>query len=476
MARAKSGITAARIPRYVFTAAERVGAGAIVWRVELAPAGIPAQSRGLNARREFQLTHTIRPYAPLHPQSLKSMSRLRRFITPGRFSLSAVLALALFLAHTLDSFQLSSGLGRAEASEACFRQAADWADPAAASPPVAVRAGIPPLRVAVYNLHSGLGPDWRLYAPRREVEHTLSALARRIAEAAPGSDPIDAVALNEVDFGSRRSGWLDEAGFLADELQRLTGNAYAVARGETWRRDFPGLEVRFGNAALVRHPVLATESCILGKSCGGEPAPARYAAVAAGTGLGRLFNEPRGVLRVSVDFHGRPIDLLVSHLEAFLPSRREAQAAEVLERFVRPGATTVLLADTNTVPTAMTRQRPHLAADRTHDILTGGSLLDARIAAAARTGAGDLSPWATYPAEAPLWPLDGILATPDLAPLAVDVIGGRESDHRGLAARYGWATADAAAAQQRWRDILRQRQRSRLSACDLAEAGTERTR
>jgi hypothetical protein len=46
-----------------------------------------------------------------------------------------------------------------------------------------------------------------------------------------------------------------------------------VIRGETWRRDVPGFEVRFGNAALVRLPLVEASACLfhdLG-ACGIRP-------------------------------------------------------------------------------------------------------------------------------------------------------------------------------------------------------------
>lgn len=84
--------------------------------------------------------------------------------------------------------------------------------------------------------------------------------------------------------------------------------------------------------------------------------------------------------------------------------------------------------------------------------------------------------WATYPAQAPEWPLDGAFATPDLAPLAVRVIGGDESDHRGLFVHYGWLTAKATEACGRLHDAVRRRRLARILACDFPELGTEQAR
>jgi len=372
-----------------------------------------------------------------------SLSRLFR---PRRLLLTTLIALALFAA------QLVIGAQSGFASRAsCGAQPADWSTLALpvglGVPPTPV----PPLRVVSYNLHSGLGSRLLPLASRAEVEGNLRAIAAHIAGA--GAVPADAVALNEVDFGSRRTGWIDQATFLAEQLRRLTGEDYQVVRGETWRRDIPGLEVRFGNALLVRHPVVASRSCLLDGPCG---------AVAR-----RWFGgEPRGVLQATLEFHGRELDLLVSHLEAFAPGRRERQAAELRQRFVRPGRTTVLLGDMNAVAAAAQHKRWFVDDDRSHDILTAGKLQDARVVLAARAGLGDLSSWATYPAALPAWALDGAFASPELLPESAHAIGDpASSDHRGLLVRYRWLSPDMAAIQAQWHQSLQHQQRQRLKAC-----------
>lgn len=350
-------------------------------------------------------------------------------------ALRLMLALVLAAACLWGDSRSGSGFLHSEVVGPCAPYLAEAGDLV----PAAFPGTVPDLRAVTYNLHAGLGARWRFFASRHEVERNLRAIAARIASAAPDGAPVDVIALNEADFGSRRSGWLDQAAFLAAELQRLTGHAYHVVRGETWHRNLPGMEVRFGNAALLRHPVLAVESHILGQRRAGE-------FLAAGpVSTGRLFgNEPRGVLRVRIDFHGLPLTVLVTHLEAFATAWREAQAAEIMERFTRREETILLLGDMNAAESTITRRCPPATGDRTHHILSSGVLADARVAMAVRTGAGDLSPWATYPAQAPRWPLDGAFATPDLAPRAVRVIGGGESDHRGLFVHYGWTAAGPA--------------------------------
>jgi endonuclease/exonuclease/phosphatase family metal-dependent hydrolase len=368
-----------------------------------------------------------------------------------------------------NTFQMESVFGLASAADATSERLPYWMDdPAPAR--LSQSSEIPPLRAVTYNLHSGFGSGWRLFASRSEVKANLRAIARRIVEAAPVTSPVDVVGLNEVDFHSRRSGWTDQAAFLADELSSLTGYIYSVVRGETWRRNVPGLEVRFGNAVLVRHPVMEEHVCELGSHCVDESGTT---VDPAGNLFSRILGEKRGIVRVRIDFHDQPVDVLVTHLEAFVLKQREVQAAEILRNYVRPGVPTVLLGDINAVPSDMTAARGPFAADRTHDILTSGKLVDARVRIAALKGLKDLSIWSTYPALEPEWPLDGVFATADLLPQAVRVVGADESDHRGLLVSYGWLDEEMAAKYGRWHDSMRRRQLGIIMNGDLGSPEPE---
>jgi endonuclease/exonuclease/phosphatase family metal-dependent hydrolase len=365
-----------------------------------------------------------------------------------------------------------------------------WLEPAAARAvaPNAIAATTDELRVVTYNVHSGLGGGRALRRPRAVVEANLRTIAVTIAGAAPAASPVDVVGLNEVDFGSRRSGGFDQAAFLADELGRLTGMPYTVARGETWRRTLLGFEVRFGNAVLTRHAVVGATACLLDGS--GACVPAKGAGAGRFDGedgglpalrsagwVDRVLHEARGVVMLTLDLApsasgpvgtGRLVDVLVTHLDAFVQSEREAQAAWLVARFVRSDRTTVLLGDVNAVPTVLTTGRRFFATDRTHDVLTSGALADARVLHAGVRGIADLAAWATFPSDRPVWPLDAVLATLDLMPTDVVTIGDAgASDHRGLAVRYAFAsTLDRAGAVVR-HDAMRRRQAARIAACDL---------
>lgn len=360
---------------------------------------------------------------------------------------------------------------------------------AADGAPCAALAGVPPwstlgpgaaapapgadaLRVATYNIHSGLGGDsWPVGRSRATVEANLRAIAAHLAAESAAGRPLDVIGLNEVDLRARRSAWIDEADFLATELSRLTGDAYTAVTAETWRRTTIGREVRFGNTVLSRDPVVESASCLLDGSAActfAAPGADTLPALAGAGWLDRTLGETRGVVRVRIHHRGRPVDVLVTHLDALARSQREAQAAHLVSRFVDPGRATVLLGDLNSVPSYLTLGRWFFADDRTHDIVSSGALVDARLLLASLTGAPGLEAWATFPSSAPAWPLDAVLATAELAPRELRRIGAGESDHLGLAATFDWSEAaerDALAARH---DRIRARLRERVASCDLA--------
>jgi endonuclease/exonuclease/phosphatase family metal-dependent hydrolase len=336
----------------------------------------------------------------------------------------------------------------------------------AAVAPAAPPSAGPALRVVSYNLHSGLGPKLAMSRPRAVVERNLRAVARVIVGDAPGApdNAPDVVGLNEVDFAARRSGGLDQASFLAEELERRTGHAYGVVRGVTWERRTPGFEVRFGNAVLVRHPIVRSEAVRF--DAGSATADTEgVPPVRSPLFLDRFVRESRGVVKATIATPTGEVDLLVTHLDAFAQAEREAQAVHLL-RHVAPGRTTVLLGDLNAVPTPLTVGRRFFEDDLTHDLLTSGPLVDARVLLAARDGSHDLRAWATFPAATPVWPLDGVLGSHDLVPAAAQVIGLTESDHRGIAVDYRVTRDPDALRQARaWHDAVRVRQLAHLDGC-----------
>ncbi len=140
------------------------------------------------------------------------------------------------------------------------------------------------LRVLSYNVHSCVGTDGLLSVPR---------IARVIAKANP-----DVVALQELDAGRRILG-CDQAAAIARELE-MQFHFHPVCGEET---------EAFGNAILSRYPVKKIQAWHL-------PALAKTV----------LF-EPRGVLWVEVDFNGRPVQVLTTHLSIWVPELKRQMAS-----------------------------------------------------------------------------------------------------------------------------------------------------
>lgn len=132
------------------------------------------------------------------------------------------------------------------------------------------------LRVLSYNAHSCLGTDGIL-SPER--------IARVIAK----SDP-DIVALQELDAGRRIKG-ADQAAAIARELE-MHFHFHPVCGGE--------LQC-FGNAILSRYPLTLVRA---------ERLP---------TLSHSQFLEPRGILWAEVQFQGKPVHILNTHLSLWAP-------------------------------------------------------------------------------------------------------------------------------------------------------------
>jgi endonuclease/exonuclease/phosphatase family metal-dependent hydrolase len=359
---------------------------------------------------------------------------------------------------------------RADVSPDCVAAPPPWFDLELA--PTAETAALgtdPVLRAVTLNIHSGMGSWKGLWSRRAIVQRRLDEFAAAIV--ATDAQPIDIVALNEVDFSARRSGGLDQAQHLAAALQQRTGVHYQVVYGKTRTRLLPGFDGSYGNAVLVRHALIESRACLFDDlgACGLADAPAGMPALRAGGLLPRLLRERRGLIKLTLDFHGRALDVIVTHLEAVALSEREAQASHLLRRFVDPARSTIVLGDVNAVPATMTHTRPFAIGDRTHDILTSGNLADARVLVDARRARADFRAWATYPAVAPLWPLDTAFASLDLIPREARVLDALDTDHRGFYVAYRIAR-DAAQlrAQHARHDAIRQRRLAQILACDSA--------
>jgi endonuclease/exonuclease/phosphatase family metal-dependent hydrolase len=131
------------------------------------------------------------------------------------------------------------------------------------------------LRVMTYNVHSCIGLDQR---------HDARRIARVIAHYHP-----DVVCLQELDVGHARSGGLHQARQIA-ALLRFEYHFHSVREVQ---------DQKFGNAILSRYPL---EIVKVGELPGPKPGPRPRRA------------EARGALWVEVEFEGRRVQILNTHL------------------------------------------------------------------------------------------------------------------------------------------------------------------
>lgn len=143
------------------------------------------------------------------------------------------------------------------------------------------------LRVMTYNVHSCVGMDGKVDVAR---------IARVIARSQP-----DVVALQELDVGRERSDGVDQAHQIAQLLEMAVHFHPAIHIEEE----------RYGDAILTHLPQRLVKADLL-------------------PGLASRPNlEPRGALWVAVEFHGREVQILNTHL-GLNSQERQAQIDALL--------------------------------------------------------------------------------------------------------------------------------------------------
>ncbi|MEN6617653.1 MAG: endonuclease/exonuclease/phosphatase family protein, partial [Syntrophorhabdus sp.] len=231
--------------------------------------------------------------------------------------------------------------------------------------------------------HSSIGTD-RVTSPRR--------IADVIMEYAP-----DIVALQELDIGLRRTGSIDQAQFIADEI-RMDYHFHPTLFIE---------EGQYGNAILTHFPMHIVKACLLP----GLP--------------GRTKLEKRGALWVEVQIGNRSVHVVVVHM-GLNRSERLAQAMELTgpEWLTSPECSAgpvILCGDLNSFPSS-----------RVHRLIKT-CMRDAHSCACTGT------PEATWPGKYPFARLDYIYVSKEINILDCSVLKSplirRASDHLPLMAR-----------------------------------------
>jgi endonuclease/exonuclease/phosphatase family metal-dependent hydrolase len=254
----------------------------------------------------------------------------------------------------------------------------------------AVRLPTKPLRIVTYNVHSCVGLDGRL-SPAR--------IARVLAQC-----DADVVALQELDVMRSRTGRLDQAA----EIARLL---------ETEHRFFhPAISAadeQYGDAILSRLPMRLVRAAAL-----------------PGTHLGSRL-EPRGAIWVAVEWEGREVQIVNTHL-GLLASERALQIETLLgdEWLEHPDCRgpVVFCGDLNLVPRSATFRR------------LSAKLRDAQTAVAGRRARN------TWFSPLPLARIDHLFVRGGLEVVDVRVprtgLTATASDHLPLVADLRWSAGD----------------------------------
>lgn len=237
-----------------------------------------------------------------------------------------------------------------------------------------------PLAVASFNIHHGVGLDGRL-----DLDRTTDVIRRTRAEL---------VGLQEVDRHlSLRSGWVDQAGWLADRLGMdvVYGANIDLDPDDPGDPDAP--RRRYGNALLSAHRIRSWHNVPLPGSDGAEP---------------------RGLLVAHVDVAGTAVTVGTTHLQNRSQPERLAQAERIVDVLVLDAvhapAPTLLLGDMNASPDS-----PEVRA-----------LTDVFVDTWAAGGSG---PGLTFDAATPHARIDYVLASPGLVPISARVMPTDGSDH-----------------------------------------------
>jgi endonuclease/exonuclease/phosphatase family metal-dependent hydrolase len=162
-------------------------------------------------------------------------------------------------------------------------------------PPEGAPAGVA-LRIATWNIHSGVGRDGRYDALR------IISVLRELA--------ADVIALQEVAS-------LAEHGEFLTQVRAALG--MSVAAGPTHR------EGQYGNALLSRHPQTSVRRL----------------------DLAFRRHEPRGAIDATLDVHGRALRVVATHL-GLRPAERRSQVRRLLDAIdAGPASPVVLMGDVN---------------------------------------------------------------------------------------------------------------------------------
>ncbi len=242
------------------------------------------------------------------------------------------------------------------------------------------------VRVMSYNIHHGEGADGRLDLDR------IAGVIR--------SEKAEVVGLQEVDRFWRRSDFVDQVDYLAEELDMHA----AYGANLDLSPDDPSQPRRqYGTAILSKYPIVESRNTLLPK-------------------LGN--SEQRGLLEALIKVKGAPVRFYDTHLQHNNSEERALQVRAIMEHTEDVEGPQVLVGDLNARPEA-----PELAP-------LYGRYNDA-------WPLGGEGPGYTIGAENPTRRIDYVFVTPDVAVRGASVPRTLASDHLPVVANLSVPSAKA---------------------------------
>jgi endonuclease/exonuclease/phosphatase family metal-dependent hydrolase len=172
------------------------------------------------------------------------------------------------------------------------------------------------IRVLTFNIHHGKGLD---------AQVDLERISRVIRTA-----KADIIGLNEVDRQfSKRSGFVDQAGWLANDLNMDHVFGPAVTIEEQGNR-------QYGNCILSRFPIAKSQNH-----------PFDF--------LPRVV-EDRALLEAEIDISGKHLSIFAAHL-SFAPFLHRKQTEFILKTAAADGKTSIVMGDWNMRPNSRSWRR-----------------------------------------------------------------------------------------------------------------------
>lgn len=221
------------------------------------------------------------------------------------------------------------------------------------------------LKVMTFNMHHGRGMDGKL---------NLERIAEMIEDNGP-----ELVGLNEVDrCFSRRSDYVDQAGWLAERLGM--NHVFGATLNLRWKKG--ALERQYGNALLSRYPIVSADNIPMDF----------YVTIIEG----------RAFLETEILVHDLPVKVCVTHL-SLSPFLHRKQTEFIQSRIASSRQPMIVMGDMNMRPG--TRKWRQMTGQITDVCFSAGK-----------------SPCCTFPSFRPIVQLDYVFASSTIGIDAVEAV------------------------------------------------------